>query len=326
MLKDVPGLVDLQINGWGGIDFSDAALTDESFARACQGIFDSGTSAFVPTIVTSGLDVYENNLPIIAKAIKKPELAARVLGVHIEGPFISPSDGARGAHPLQHVKEPDIDFFDRLNELADGNVKILTVAAELKGVDALIRHAIQKGVCVSLGHHLAHDDDIAAAAKAGAKGLTHLGNGVPSNVNRHANPIWAALAEDDLTAMIITDSHHVPAALIKTILKVKGVDNTIVVSDGTAMVGMPPGKYNMFGADVLLDETGKLYNPVTGYLAGSGSTMLQCINYLASLKFLTFEQLIQVGYYNPLKFLDLDIQPETKALKYDDQECKFLVE
>lgn len=303
MTKEIPGFIDLQINGYQGVDFSDEGLSAESCAAACRGILEAGTAAFLPTIVTSSLSTYEHNLPIIAQTMKLPEFEGRVLGVHIEGPFISPKDGARGAHPLQHVKAPDTQTLDRLIQASEGSIRLLTVAAELEGVDQLIAYATDKGVAVSLGHQLAEEDAIQAATAAGAKCLTHLGNGIPSTVDRHHNPIWAALAQEELTAMIITDGHHLPPSLIKMFLRIKGSDQVVVTSDGTALTGMPPGIYHMFGADVKLDESGRLYNPVTGYLAGSGSTMLQCMNYLASLRLLTLEELMQVGYTNPLKLI-----------------------
>ena len=319
MIKDVSGFVDLQVNGRQGVDFSDEALSAEDFAVACRGILKSGTAAFLPTIVTAGIKTYENNLPIIAQVMNQPEFKGRVLGVHIEGPFISPQDGARGAHPLPHVKEPDIKFLDHMIQLSEGSIKMLTVAAELKGAAELIAYAATKGICVSLGHQLAEYDTVAPAAVAGATSLTHLGNGVPSTLNRHNNPIWAGLAEDKLTAMLITDGHHLPPPLIKLILRIKGVERVVITSDGTALTGMPPGQYNMFGSNVTLDENGRLYNPETGYLSGSGSTMLQCMNHLASLNLLTLEELMQVGYTNPLNMIKAPPPPKKQSLKYDEK-------
>ncbi|MDD2600259.1 MAG: amidohydrolase family protein [Kiritimatiellae bacterium] len=323
MIKDVPGFVDLQINGYQGVDFSDAGLSAAGFAAACRGIFEAGTAAFLPTIVTSTLSTYEHNLPIIAQAMRLPEFEGRVLGVHLEGPFISPEDGARGAHPLPHVKAPDIQVLERLLGLSEGSIRMLTVAAELKGVDQLIAYATSQGISVSLGHQLAEDQAIHAAATAGAKCLTHLGNGVPATIDRHHNPIWAGLAQEELTAMIITDGHHLPASLIKLFLRIKGSAQVVVTSDGTALTNMLPGSYHMFGADVTLDESGRLYNPLTGYLAGSGSTMLQCMNYLASLQLLTLAELIQVGCANPLNLINAQPPPPGITLSYDEELRQF---
>jgi N-acetylglucosamine-6-phosphate deacetylase len=311
------GFVDLQVNGWFGIDFSDINLSEESFSEACQLIFASGTVAFLPTIVTSDMRVYEHNLPIIARACKSPEFSGRVLGVHIEGPFISPKDGARGAHPLQYVIAPDIAVLDKLIELSDGNIRLLTVAAECIGVVDLIKHARRRGITVSLGHQLAGSRDIEHAVKAGASSLTHLGNGLPAMINRHDNPLFDGLVCDELVAMIISDGHHIPSALIKIILSVKGIGHVVVTSDATALTGMPAGQYKMFGNDIVRDESGKVYNPETGYLAGSGSTMFECMNYLSSLKLIGRDQLVQVGFTNPLKLINVSLNADFAPPEYD---------
>lgn len=326
MILDLPGFVDLQVNGYQGVDFSEAGLSSERFAAACRGLFSAGTAAFLPTIVTASLSTYADNLPVIARTMKMPEFNGRVLGVHIEGPFISPEDGARGAHPLPHVKAPDIATLEHMIQLSEGNIRMLTVAAELEGVDELIAYAVSKGICVSLGHQLAEDDAIQAAAAAGASSLTHLGNGVPAMLNRHHNPIWAGLAEERLTAMIITDGHHLPASLIKLILRIKGVEQVVVTSDGTSLTGMPPGSYQMFGSDVMLEENGRLSNPHSGYLAGSGATMLQCMNFLASLNLLTLDEMIQVGRTNPLNLINAQPPPPGIPLMYDDNLRCFVID
>ena len=320
------GFIDLQVNGWCGVDFSEPSLTRSDFTRACQQILKSGTSAFLPTIVTSDMRVYENNLPVIAHSIKEEEFGGRVLGVHIEGPFISPEDGARGAHPLQNVVEPDSFVLDRLIELSEGNIRLLTIAAEGRGADALTTHASKKSICVSLGHQLAEESDLTAIAAAGAKALTHLGNGMPAMINRHSNPLLSGLACDELTAMIITDGHHLPASLIKVILRVKGTDRTIVTSDATALTGMPPGNYNMFGAVVTRDQSGKVYNPETGYLAGSGATMLECMNHLTSLNLLTESELIDIGFNNPLQLINMPKPSDITPPEYDKSSNCFIIE
>lgn len=325
MKKILPGFVDLQVNGWNGVDFSTAGLSEGLFTEACRGVLSSGVVAFLPTLITSDPAVYASNLPVMARVMQSAEFAGRLPGVHIEGPFISPQDGARGAHPLKWVREADPVFLDRLIQLSNGNIKLLTVAAELEGIGELIQLATAQGICVSLGHQTAGNAEVRAAAAAGATALTHLGNGVAATVNRHDNPIWAGLAEDDLTAMLITDGHHLPASLIKIALRVKGVERVVVVSDATALTGQLPGKYKMFGSDVVLSDSGRLYNPVTGYLAGSGSTMLQCMNYLASLKLLTREELMQIGYTNPMQLINGDAPPCDHLIEYDEELGRFSV-
>jgi N-acetylglucosamine-6-phosphate deacetylase len=180
---------------------------------------------------------------------------------------------------------------------------MLTLAPELANAARLIEHAVRQGIVVSLGHTLADTRALSEAADAGATALTHLGNGVPNILPRHLNPIWAGLAEDRLSAMIITDGHHLPPELIKTILRAKGGQRCIVVSDASPMAGMPPGRYETLGNQVVLEPDGKLHNPEKGCLVGSSANISQCIAYLEKLRFLTPEELDAVGRGNAEKLL-----------------------
>lgn len=301
----IPGLVDLQVNGYKGVDFSDANLTPDDFERACRSVLDAGTTAFLATIVTSPKKVYEHNLPIIAAAMQRDEFRGHLLGIHIEGPFISPKDGARGAHNSQWIIRPDVEFLKQLIDWADEGVKLITIAAELEGAEELTEYAVARGIAVSLGHQMAGEDDLRRLVRAGAVSLTHLGNGVPQVLDRHENPIWAGLANDDLVAMMIADGHHLPASVLKTIIRTKGVERCVVISDGASVAGLDAGRYNVLGQEVMLEETGLLHDPKTGYLAGSSATMLECMGHLASLDLVSTDELVTMGFYNPLKLIGL---------------------
>ena len=321
----IPGLIDLQVNGYRGVDFSSADLTRRDFARACRGLCEAGTTAFLPTLISSPKEIYRRNLPIIAEAMEADEFRGRVLGIHLEGPFISPAEGGRGSHNAQWITKPDVEYLKDLVEWGVQKVRMITIAAEVEGAAELARWCAQYGIVVSLGHQMAGAADLERLQQAGAKCLTHLGNGLPASVPRHDNPIWAGLANDDLYATLITDGHHLPASLVKTIIKAKGVSRCIVVSDASSLAGMPPGAYRTPGNDVVLTETGRVYNPATGYLVGSAATMLQCMNYLASLELLSKDELLALGFYNPLKLLEMEpsaIQPG-KELFFDERRNVF---
>lgn len=311
----VPGLVDLQVNGYKGVDFSSIALTQDDFIPACRQLVEAGTTGFLPTIITSPDEVYKRNLSIMADAMESAEggeFRGHLLGIHIEGPFISGQDGARGAHNSKWVRKPDVTYLEKLLEWAGEKVKMLTIAAELEGAEELARYAVSRGITVALGHQMADEKDLERLVTAGAKAITHLGNGIPMVLNRHHNPIWAALANDDLVATIITDGHHLPPSVIKTIIRTKGPQRCIVISDASSLAGLPPGRYETLGHKVILEESGRLSDPQTGYLCGSSATMLQCMNHLASLKPVSSEELIAMGFYNPLKLIGLgpeDVTP-----------------
>ncbi len=299
------GFVDVQINGNSGVDFSDPALTEDRFMVAAEHIFASGTEIFLPTIVTSPKEVYLRNLAVIRGACEKRGLLKQVPGVHLEGPFISNQPGAVGAHRPECVIAPDCAFFDEIMQRSGNYVKLLTVAAEVPGVDSLISHASAMGVAVSCGHQLAGSQELAAAAEAGAKLLTHLGNGCPNLINRHNNMIWAGMANDDLTAMIITDGHHLPGDLIKCIVRVKGADRVIVTSDAAPIAGLPPGRYDDWGNVAILEPDGLYHNPEKGCLVGSSASMRDCVKFLRSLEILDEDGIEKVSRTNPLKMIGM---------------------
>ncbi len=300
------GFVDLQVNGYMGIDFSSTQLTEDAFVFACRELGKKGTIAFLPTIITSGIDVYEKNLKIISKVKRYGEFKNLVPGIHIEGPFISPEDGYRGVHPIEYVMEPKISFLKKLIKWADNNIKLLTLAAEQQGADSLCSYAVSKNIVVSLGHQQADGSQINKLVSKGARAMTHLGNGIPHLINRHANPIWEGLSNDALAAMIVGDGFHLPASLIKIILKVKGVRNTILVSDLSPVGGLKPGSYKIWGSDVTLSPNGFLHNPASGYLAASSYNLLDCANYLLAHNIAKPGEIYRMAFHNPLRLIGIN--------------------
>jgi len=315
---DIPGFVDLQVNGYMGIDFSSPKLTEESCYIAIKKVLETGTIIFLPTVITSSLEVYRKNLGVIAKVVNRDDVRAHVPGIHLEGPFLSEVDGARGAHNADWIKKPDIALFEDFYEWSGRNIKLLTIAAEPEGSAELCRHASGLGVTVSLGHQMATEADLERLAKAGARSLTHLGNGLPMHIHRHENPIWAGLGNDQLTAMVIPDGHHLNPSILKTIIRAKGVDKICITSDASPVAGLPPGKYHTLGNNAVLKKSGRLYNPDTGYLVGSSSMMIDCVNYMISLEFLTNTEVFQMSFHNPLRLIDMDPDEVLKRVGLHD--------
>jgi N-acetylglucosamine-6-phosphate deacetylase len=321
----IPGFVDLQVNGYQGVDFSSPDLTEEVFADACRALLDAGTAAFLPTIITSPIRVYRHNLPLVAGVIRRDEFQGRLLGIHVEGPFISAQPGAVGAHNPAYVREPDVSLLQQLHDWADGCVRLLTLAAEVEGAEELASFAANLGITVSIGHSLAGEADLERLVRAGAIGLTHLGNGLPNMLPRHDNPIWAGLANDALTAMVIADGHHLPAPVLKAFIRAKSTERIIVVSDASPIAGLPPGRYTTLGNVAILEESGRLYNPEKQCLVGSSATMLRCMNHLATLNLLSLDELLAVGFFNPLSLIGVDpadICAESRLL-WDDNTATF---
>jgi N-acetylglucosamine-6-phosphate deacetylase len=307
--SEVPGFVDLQVNGFRGVDFSSPDLSEEGFERVCRDLPARGTALFLPTLITAPTEVYERNLPLMAKLMKRPEIVRHVPGFHLEGPFISPEEGARGMHRSEWIRLPDVPLLDRLQDLAGGGIRMITVAAELPGVDELVKHASEQGIVVSLGHQLADEEAVDRLSHAGARALTHLGNGVPEQLHRHRNPVWAGLAVESLSAMFVADGHHLPDSLLKIFLRTKGVSKCIAVSDASPLSGLSPGSYQWGGVSVVLEEDGRLHQAHGPYLAGSSATLLICMNHLASLGVLAPDELRRLGYDNPLDLIGCEPPP-----------------
>lgn len=298
-----PGWVDLQVNGHNGVDYSETGLTADKVLKSIEELLASGTDIFLPTIITGELDKLCRHASLIMETVEKNGLNAHVPGIHFEGPFISPAPGAVGAHDPACVCIPDAENMEKLLDCVPGKVKIVTLGADVPNAADAIKFLRERHVAVSVGHHLADYEQVRRAADAGAKLLTHLGNGCPNMLDRHHNPVYAGLAEERLTAMIISDGHHLPGELVRIIIRAKGVDRTIITSDASSLTGFPPGEYNTLGNRAVLYPDGKLFNPDKQCLVGSASTISECMKFIASLDFLTQDELTRVGRLNALELL-----------------------
>jgi N-acetylglucosamine-6-phosphate deacetylase len=271
----LPGLVDLQVNGIAGIDLNGGDLRPDDVVAIVHRLATVGVTSFCPTIITAAADRMLAALAAIGEAMAgDPVVEAAVLGVHLEGPWISPADGPRGAHPADHVRAASITELDAFLG-AGAPVSIITLAPEVPAAIELTRAAVRAGVVVAIGHSAADPDAIRAAADVGARLSTHLGNGVAAMLPRHPNLLWAQLGDDRLFASFIADGHHVDPATLATMVRAKRADRTILVSDATAHCGMPPGLYTTaIGGKVELGEDGRLGMVGTPYLAGAARPLV----------------------------------------------------
>jgi N-acetylglucosamine-6-phosphate deacetylase len=268
-----PGFVDLQVNGYHGQEFNAPDLTIEQVLKVCRDMDVDGVTSFVPTSTTHSFLRQSEAMRTLAKACDQlPEVAHRVPGFHLEGPYISAADGPRGAHPLEHVRTPNWDEFARIQETAGGRIRILTMSPEYEGSPAFIKRVVDSGVLVAIGHTSAASDQIKAAVDAGARMSTHLGNGAHGQIRRHPNYIWDQVAEDRLTASLIVDGHHLPPSVVKSFIRGKTQERCVLVSDLVGMAGMPPGRYphTSVGDIEILDSGCIVVGGQRQYLAGAG--------------------------------------------------------
>ena len=298
------GLVDLQINGYSTFDLNDGTLTPERVSALTELMFSLGTTTYLPTLVTASEVNITNGLRAIRAARQTdPHAALAIPAVHVEGPFISINDGARGAHPAAHVRDADIAEFDRWQQTSDGLVGLLTLSPHSDAAIDLVRYATAQGVHVAIGHTDATSEQIHTAAAAGAVLSTHLGNGAAALLPRHPNAIWAQLADDRLTATLIGDSHHLPADTLIAMLRAKGLDRALLVSDVAAPGGLEPGIYQQtIGGRVQLWANGRLGTPGTPYLAGAALPLGDCVARTIGMTGLSLSQVLALATVNPGRF------------------------
>jgi N-acetylglucosamine-6-phosphate deacetylase len=299
-----PGLLDIQVNGYHGYDFCRADVTADEVAAAARELADAGVTGFCPTVTTNSFSSMESSLRSIAEACEHHSLARdRVLGVHLEGPYLSPEDGPRGAHPREHVRLPDWDEFCRLQSAAGGRIRIVTLAPELPGALDFVSRASLAGLVVALGHHAATREQIHAAVAAGAVMCTHLGNGTHSLLPRHANYIWEQLAHDGLMASLILDGHHLPAAVAKSFYRIKGSARLILASDAISVAGFSPGRYDLMGMEIQLMEDRSVRLSGTPYLAGSVLRLCDAVDFAVRFCGAPLADAIAMATTNPARLL-----------------------
>jgi N-acetylglucosamine-6-phosphate deacetylase len=265
-----PGLIDNQINGYINVDFSGNNLSPHDLITAAKAIWKDGVTSFLPTLVTNSNENLLRNFGILDETIRNDkQLSESIPGFHLEGPYISPDEGFRGAHPPKYIRKPSFDEFMRYQEAAGGRIIQITIAPELEGAMDFISSCSKAGVIVAIGHTNASADQILQAVECGAKLSTHLGNGCANLINRHKNPLWPQLANDQLTPSIIADGHHLTPEEIRVFYKVKGSDNIILTSDVIFLAGMAPGKYSFLESEVNLTSEGMIINTELNCLAGA---------------------------------------------------------
>jgi len=254
-----PGFLDIQSNGYGGQEFSSLELTVDKVAEIAGQQAAFGVTQFCPTVTTaSGETILHAMQTIVAAARRWPEVAHTVVGIHLEGPYIAREDGPRGAHPLEHCREPDWEEFCRFQAAAEGRIRIVTLSPEYVGAPAFIARAVASGVVVAIGHTSANSVQIRAAVDAGATLSTHLGNGAHRTLRRHPNYLWDQMAEDRLMASLIVDGHHLPSEVVQSMVRAKTPERCILVSDLSGLAGLPPGRYATQLCDLEILPDGRL--------------------------------------------------------------------
>jgi N-acetylglucosamine-6-phosphate deacetylase len=287
-----PGLFDLQINGYGGVWFSDDGLTPQQVLDVLGAHFAHGITRMCPTLITASHEALLAGFTAVRQACEQERWAdLMVPGCHLEGPYLSGEDGPRGAHPRDQIRPADWDEFQKLQEASGGRILLVTLAPEVEGAIEFIKRAVAAGVTVAIGHTAANTEQIAAAVDAGASLSTHLGNGAHGMLRRHPNYIWDQLGEPRLKASIISDGFHLPASVVRSIVGVKGTEGTIITCDASGLAGAAPGEYEYHGVQVEVLADGPIV--LAGQrqmLAGSGVQTDVCVATAIAMTGITLQQ------------------------------------
>lgn len=276
-----PLLGDPQINGGLGYSFGQPGLDPKPWKSLAIYLLQRGIGWFLPTLITDSLEQLKSAFQQLETMRQKdPFLAAICPGYHLEGPWISPEDGYRGAHPKSFVINPLWDDFESLQNCSGGNIRLVTIAPEVPGAIKMISRLVGTGVRVALGHTNAGGDIIRQAVDAGATLSTHLGNGIARMISRHENPLWPQLANPGLIPTIIPDGHHLPVEFVQTVLAVKRPSQVIVTADSSPVAGLPQGTYPLWNTTVEISPEGRVSIPGSGLLAGSGCFTDDCLRWL----------------------------------------------
>lgn len=299
-----PGFVDLQINGFAGVDFSNPDLRADDLDRLLQAVWRSGTTTLLPTLISNtpaALEAAFRKLEALRR--QNPRFAAAVPGYHLEGPYLSPGPSA-GAHKREFMKNPDWEEFSRIASAAGERIALVTIAPEWPDAERFAKQAVAGGIRVALSHTDGGPDDVHRLAAAGATLNTHLGNGCPQLLDRHHAPFWAQLANDRLLAGLICDGFHLSREMVRIIARVKGLHQCILVTDAVFVAGLEPGPYELLGKPIELLESGQVVTADRLSMAGSTLDMARAIGLFRSMTGCSLAEALQCATSVPARYLN----------------------
>jgi N-acetylglucosamine-6-phosphate deacetylase len=300
-----PGFVDIQVNGFAGVDFNRPNVPVDQIARALDLILSTGVTRCLPTVITGPPDDMVACLRNLARARRELPKGRMISGFHVEGPYIESQDGPRGAHPLQSVRPPDLAEFQRWQDATEGGIRLITLSPHWPEAPAYIEAITRAGVTASIGHTGATTEQIEAAINAGATLSTHIGNAGHAMLPKHPNYIWDQLAEDRLSASFIADGIHLGASFLRAALRAKTIDRAILVTDASAPAGAAPGRYRLGAQDADLTPDGRVVLAGTNRLAGSALKMNDAISNVMRMTGVSLSAAVDMATVHPARIIGL---------------------
>lgn len=296
---------DLQVNGYAGVDFNSDNVSADDLHHACRAIKADGVIGFLPTVITEHLPVMARRLSRLARLREADQLAkALIRGFHIEGPFLSPEDGYRGAHPADAIRAANVDDMKTLLDAAQGLTKVVTLAPECDKDFAVIKLLSAQNIRVAAGHTDATLPQLQGAVENGLSLFTHLGNGCPMMLPRHDNIVQRALSVEGLKFTFIADGAHVPFFALRNYIKLVGIERCAVVTDSIAPASLGPGTYTLGRWNLTIGDDMVARAPDGSHLVGAAITMPQSAQNLKDKLGLSDAQVKQLTWDNPRTFLN----------------------
>jgi N-acetylglucosamine-6-phosphate deacetylase len=296
-----PGFIDLQVNGFAGVDYNSPDAPAEEIGRSIRALFSTGVTRFFPTVITGSPVAMLGALRNLADAREALSEGLAMEAFHVEGPHISPDDGPRGAHPAQWARPPDFDEFRRWQDAARGHVRLVTLSPEWPEAPKYIERLASEGIVTSIGHTRATAAQLQDAVSAGATLSTHLGNGADAVLPRHPNYIWEQLAEDRLAASFIVDGIHLPDSFLRVAMRAKGVERSVLVTDAVMPAMCPPGPYRLGEVEVELKDNDRVVLKGGTRLAGSSLRMDRAISNVMRIAGLSLTESLAMATLNPAR-------------------------
>ncbi len=315
-IHSAPGFIDLQVNGFAGVDYNSPATPHHDIARSILAIFSTGVTRFFPTVITGSPEHMRRAFANLAAARDALEFGSAMAAFHVEGPWISPDDGPRGAHLRAWVRAPDLDEFRRLQESARGHIRLITLSPHWPDATRFIEALVRAGIVVSIGHTSATPQQIRDAASAGATLSTHLGNGAHSMLATKANYIFEQLADDRLSASFIADGIHVPDAFLKSAIRAKTIARSVLVTDAVAAAMCPPGDYELGDVLVTMKPDGRVVLRGGDRLAGSSLRMDRAIENVIRIAEVSLGDAIAMASTNPACLARIDAPDDAVKLRH----------
>jgi len=298
------GLIDIQVNGFHGVDFNSKLEDGAALRAAMEAMLATGVTCCLPTFITASFAQLKERLIAFDRLAREDELVQLMCpGFHLEGPFLNPEKGYAGCHPAGEMIAPDIAMIDALQAELSLPILMVTLAAEYEQAPEFIKELKKRHIIAAIGHSAVGYEDVARAVDAGATLSTHLGNALPPQQHKFHNPLMFQLGHDGLYASFIADGLHIPPFALQSLIRAKGVERSILVTDAVCAAQMPVGSYHFAGMEIAMQADGRVTKGEEQGLAGSALTLDQAVGNIVRWGIVSFDEAVLMASTRPREIL-----------------------